>query len=124
MPALCRRVVYKTLNLLEYLLRHGSERVIEDARDHMRDLKRLQKFEYVDPEGKDCGINVREKARIIVELLNSNEQLTAERDKARANKNKYSGTSSESQGFSGGGGGGGGLRLAALPAALDEMDPS
>ena len=27
--------------------------------------------------------NVREKARIIVELLNSNEQLTAERDKAR-----------------------------------------
>jgi len=97
--------VYKTLNLLEYLLRHGSERVIEDARDHMRDLKRLQKFEYVDPEGKDCGINVREKARIIVELLNSNEQLTAERDKARANKNKYSGTSSESQGFSGGGGG-------------------
>merc|ERR1719310_671180 len=99
------RVVYKTLNLLEYLLRHGSERVIEDARDHMRDLKRLQKFEYVDPEGKDCGINVREKARIIVELLNSNEQLTAERDKARANKNKYSGTSSESQGFSGGGGG-------------------
>merc|ERR1719329_1812062 len=79
------RVVYKTLNLLEYLLRHGSERVIEDARDHMRDLKRLQKFEYVDPEGKDCGINVREKARI--------------------NKNKYSGTSSESQGFSGGGGG-------------------
>ena len=99
------RVVYKTLNLLEYLLRHGSERVIEDARDHMRDLKRLQKFEYVDPEGKDCGINVREKARIIVELLNSNEQLTAERDKARANKNKYSGTSSESQGFGGGGGG-------------------
>ena len=48
---------------------------------------------------------MREKARIIVELLNSGEQLTAERDKARANKNKYSGTSSESQGFSGGGGG-------------------
>jgi hypothetical protein len=66
-PTLCRRVVYKTLNLLEYLLRHGSERVIEDARDHLRDLKKLQKFEFVDPEGKDCGVNVREKARIIVE---------------------------------------------------------
>ena len=104
-PTLCRRVVYKTLNLLEYLLRHGSERVIEDARDHLRDLKKLQKFEFVDPEGKDCGVNVREKARIIVELLNSNEQLTSERDKARTNKNKYSGTSSDSQGFSGGGGG-------------------
>ena len=43
--------MYKTLNLLEYLLRHGSERVIEDARDHMRDLKRLQKFEYDCIEG-------------------------------------------------------------------------
>ena len=52
------RVIYKTLNLLDYLLRHGSERVIEDARDHIRDLKKLQKFEYVDGDGKDCGLNV------------------------------------------------------------------
>ena len=53
------RVVYKTLNMLDYILRHGSERVIEDTRDHLRDLKALQKFEYIDPEGKDSGINVR-----------------------------------------------------------------
>ena len=52
------RVVYKTLNLLDYIVRNGSERVIEDCRDHMRDLKALQKFEFIDPEGKDTGINV------------------------------------------------------------------
>ena len=53
------RVVYKTLNLLDYIARNGSERVIEDCRDHLRDLKGLQKFEYVDQDGKDTGINVR-----------------------------------------------------------------
>ena len=57
------RVVYKTLNLLDHLVRNGSERVIEDARDHLRELKALQKFEAVDTEGKDTGVNVREKAR-------------------------------------------------------------
>ena len=89
----CRRVTYKTLNLLDYILRHGSDRVIEDARDHLREIKKLQKFEYVDSDGKDQGINIREKARQLVELLNSDEQLNAEREKARATRNKYSGVS-------------------------------
>ena len=59
LPRVARRVVYKTLNMLDYLLRHGSERVIEDCRDHLREIKKLQKFEYVDGDGKDCGQNVR-----------------------------------------------------------------
>jgi len=97
-PALWR-VVYKTLNLLDYLLRHGSERVIEDARDHVRDIKKMHKFEYTDADGKDCGLNVREKARQLVEILGNEEQLSAERDKARANKNKFTGTSADDLGF-------------------------
>lgn len=58
------RVVYKSLNLLDYLLRHGSERCIEDARDHTRELKRLLKFEFIDAAAgaKDQGANIREKA--------------------------------------------------------------
>ncbi|EOD18907.1 hypothetical protein EMIHUDRAFT_209558 [Emiliania huxleyi CCMP1516] len=62
--------------MLDYILRHGSERVIEDAKDHLREIKKLQKFEYVDPDGKDQGVN---------------EALNAERDKARATRNKYGG---------------------------------
>ena len=49
------RVTYKTLSLLDYLIRHGSDRAIDEARDHLREIKRLQRFEYVDPDGKDCG---------------------------------------------------------------------
>ena len=38
------RIVYKAPNLLEYLIRNGSERAVEDARDHMYQLRSL-----VDP---------------------------------------------------------------------------
>ena len=92
------RVTYKTLSLLDYLVRHGSDRAIDEARDHLREIKRLQRFEYVDPDGKDCGGNVREKARQIVELLSDNEALNAERDKARSSKNKYTGVAANEVG--------------------------
>ena len=92
------RVVYKTLNLLDHLVRNGSERVIEDARDHLRELKALQKFEFVDPEGKDTGVNVREKAKQLVELLGNEEILNEERDKARSARNRYTGVSAQDMG--------------------------
>ena len=92
------RVVYKTLNMLDHLIRNGSDRVVEDARDHLRELKALQKFEFVDPEGKDSGVNVREKARLIVELLGSEEQLNEAREKARSSRNRYTGVSAQDMG--------------------------
>jgi epsin len=92
------RVVYKTLNLLDHLIRNGSERVIEDARDHTRELKGMQKFEFVDPDGKDTGVNVREKAKQIVELLNNEDVLNEEREKARSARNRYTGVSAQDMG--------------------------
>ena len=101
------RVVYKSLNLLDHLLRNGSDRVIEDARDHLRELKALQKFEFVDPEGKDTGVNVREKAKQIVEILSNDAQLNEEREKARASRNRYTGVSARDMGVNEGPPGGG-----------------
>jgi hypothetical protein len=45
------------LLLLNYLLRNGSERVIESARDHLYDIRQLERFEFIDGVGKDQGIN-------------------------------------------------------------------
>jgi hypothetical protein len=47
----------KALQLLEYLIKNGSERVIDNARDHIYELKALKNFNYVDEKGKDQGIN-------------------------------------------------------------------
>jgi epsin len=43
--------------LLEYLVKHGSERVVDDARAHMGTIKVLRNFSYFDEKGKDQGIN-------------------------------------------------------------------
>ena len=98
------RIVYKALTLLEYLIRNGSERSVEDARDHIYQIRTLCDFQYTEPGGVDQGINVREKSRQIVDLVNDRERLKEEREKARANRGKYGGVSSE-KGFGSNGGG-------------------
>ena len=47
----------KALQLLEYLVKNGSERVVDDARSHIGTIKMLRNFYYVDEKGKDQGIN-------------------------------------------------------------------
>ncbi|VBB71856.1 Putative protein of unknown function [Podospora comata] len=115
------RQIYKALQLLEYLIKHGSERVIDDARSHITLLKMLRQFHFIDQNGKDQGVNVRHRAKELAELLGDVDRIRSERKKARAIKGKfvgmqggsgmgsssrYGGFGSNSDGYSGGGGGG------------------
>lgn len=93
------RQIYKALQLLEFLIKHGSERVIDDARSHLTLLKMLRQFQFIDANGKDQGLNVRNRAKELVDLLSDVERIRGERKKARSNKAKYIGVE-------GGGGGG------------------
>ncbi len=52
-----RRLTLQALTLLEYLIKHGSERVVDDARAHISTIKMLRNFHYIDEKGKDQGIN-------------------------------------------------------------------
>lgn len=83
------RQIYKSLQLLEFLIKHGSERVIDDARSHLTLLKMLRQFHYIDQNGKDQGVNVRHRAKELAELLSDVDRIRAERKKARANKGKF-----------------------------------
>lgn len=99
------RQIYKSLQLLEFLIKHGSERVIDDARSHLTLLKMLRQFHYIDENGKDQGINVRNRAKELSELLSDVDRIRSERKKARATKNKYIGVEGGSgfgSGLSGG----------------------
>ncbi|KDN52411.1 ENTH-domain-containing protein [Tilletiaria anomala UBC 951] len=86
------RQIYKSLTLLEYLVRNGAERVVDDARSHLSTIKILRNFHYIDEKGKDQGLNVRNRAKELAELLMDVERIRTERRKARQNKNKYQGT--------------------------------
>lgn len=85
------RQIYKALQLLEYLIKNGSERVIDDARSHLSLLKMLRQFNFIDLNGKDQGINVRNRAKELADLLGDVERIRGERKKARATRNKYGG---------------------------------
>jgi epsin len=66
-PSLWKKV-FKALSLLDHLVKNGSERVVEDARDHMPVLRRLSDFRFYEGP-KDVGNGVREKSKQIKELL-------------------------------------------------------
>ncbi|KAL8859072.1 MAG: hypothetical protein Q9178_004335 [Gyalolechia marmorata] len=85
------RQIYKGLQLLEFLIKNGSERVIDDARSHMSLLKMLRQFHFIDQNGKDQGVNVRNRSKELTELLSDVDRIRSERKKARANRNKFGG---------------------------------
>jgi epsin len=102
------RVVFKGLTLLEHLIKNGSERCVDDARNHGHVLRSLFQFNYY--EGTvDRGSGVREKAKQLVEILSDDERIREERQKARKLREKFGGNLG---GVSGGAGGGGGGRYA------------
>jgi epsin len=67
----------------------------------------LRQFHFIDQNGKDQGINVRNRAKELAELLSDVDRIRSERKKARANRNKFGGVeggAGMSGGFSSGGG--------------------
>ncbi|KAJ6745674.1 EPSIN/ENT-RELATED [Salix koriyanagi] len=62
--------------------------------EHTFQISSLTSFEYVEPNGKDSGLNVRKKAETIASLLNNKDKIHEVRSKAAANRDKYIGLSS------------------------------
>ncbi|XP_045036160.1 telomere length regulation protein TEL2 homolog isoform X3 [Daphnia magna] len=106
------RRTYKSLLLLNYLIKNGSERVVTSAREHLYDLRGLENYTCVDEQGKDQGVNIRHKVKEMVDFIQDDDKLREERKKAKKNKDKYVGMSNDTlgmgMGYRGGGGGGGG----------------
>lgn len=65
-------------------------------------IRMLRQFHYIDINGKDQGINVRNRSSELVKLLGDVDQIRTERKKAKNNRNKFSG-------FEGGMGAGAGM---------------
>ncbi|KAK1351594.1 Clathrin interactor EPSIN 2 [Heracleum sosnowskyi] len=87
------RHVYKALTVLEYLVANGTERVIDEIREHAYQISTLSDFQYIDSSGRDQGSNVRKKSQSLVVLVNDKERIQEVREKAAANREKYRNTS-------------------------------
>ncbi|XP_076061272.1 clathrin interactor lqfR isoform X2 [Oratosquilla oratoria] len=93
------RRAYKSLLLLNYLVRNGSERVVTSAREHIYDLRSLENYKFIDEFGKDQGLNIRVKVKDLIDFIQDDNRLREERRKAKKNKDKYVGVSSDTMGF-------------------------
>lgn len=83
------RHVYKALTVLEYLVANGSERVIDEIREHAYQISTLSDFQYIDSSGRDQGNNVRRKSQSLVLLVNDKERIQEVRQKAASNRDKF-----------------------------------
>ncbi|XP_002721460.3 ENTH domain-containing protein 1 [Oryctolagus cuniculus] len=82
------RHVYKSLMLMDYLIKNGSERVIQHCREGFCNLHTLKDFQHVDEAGKDQGYYIREKSKQLMALLMDEQLLYKEREVARRTRRR------------------------------------
>ncbi|XP_067375766.1 epsin-1 isoform X2 [Channa argus] len=90
------RHIHKSLTLLEYLLKTGDDRVLLKMKDNIYIVKALTEYRFVEKDGKDQGANVREKAKVVLVLMEDDDKLKEERDLARITREKTSKSSAAS----------------------------
>lgn len=74
--------VQKSLILILFLLRNGSERFIRDCKARIRDIAQLKKFRHFDGNSEEDAKDVRAKAKLVYDLLTDDTKLADERAKA------------------------------------------
>ncbi|XP_006776076.1 PREDICTED: ENTH domain-containing protein 1 [Myotis davidii] len=76
------RHVYKSLMLMDYLIKNGSKKVIQLCREGLCKVQILKDFQHIDEAGKDQGYHIREKSKQVITLLMDEQLLHKEREVA------------------------------------------
>lgn len=76
------RHVAKSLTVLDYLVRYGSEKCVLWSKDNLYIIKTLREFIHFDEMNNDQGAIIRVKAKELVDLLKNDERLLHERELA------------------------------------------
>ncbi|KAJ2997642.1 hypothetical protein HDV02_005291 [Globomyces sp. JEL0801] len=71
------------LTVIRYLLENGNEDVIRHTRENLHVIKTLKEYQYIDEEGRDQGLNVRNKSKEITLLFADESKLK----ELRSNRN-------------------------------------
>ncbi|KAL0210358.1 hypothetical protein RCL1_004794 [Eukaryota sp. TZLM3-RCL] len=88
--------IHKALILLEYLILHGSDSVLEQTRSQIYRVRTLKDFHHTNEEGKDVGKPIKARCRRIVELLTDESLLTAEQAEAQRLRSRIKGSDGSS----------------------------
>jgi len=103
------RRILKTLNLIDFMLKHGPDQIRSEVCSGKSRILQLQNFSFME-DGRDSGANVRDKAKEIVHLVNLNappgevpnlENLKRAREEARVQRSKMLDALAQSTGAEG-----------------------
>ncbi len=75
--------VQKALILCDYLIRNGADRFIKDVKSRSRDIAELTKYKFYNDENRDIAGEARSKAQQIYAMLQDEDKLYEERQKAQ-----------------------------------------
>ncbi|CUM66408.1 uncharacterized protein PRCAT00004072001 [Priceomyces carsonii] len=81
------RHIAKSLTVLDYLVRYGSEKCVLWCKDNLYIIKTLREFIHIDESNNDQGAIIRVKAKELVALLRDDERLRHERELAARSQN-------------------------------------
>eukprot|EP00002_Diphylleia_rotans_P006220 TRINITY_DN1558_c0_g1_i2.p1 TRINITY_DN1558_c0_g1~~TRINITY_DN1558_c0_g1_i2.p1 ORF type:complete len:479 (-),score=115.92 TRINITY_DN1558_c0_g1_i2:250-1686(-) len=87
------RHLYKSLTLMEYVAIHGASHCRDLILERSYAINSLSNYNFVDEEGIDRGLNVREKSKKLMELVRDQKHYDEERKKASSSKGKFVGLS-------------------------------
>merc|ERR1719189_1095807 len=96
------RMVFKSLQLLDYLVKNGYERVANMAREQQYLIRSLTSFHHTDEEGRDRGTGIRTLSKEIADLLEDWNGLRELRQDMRKSRKKFKNIANTGFGSSGG----------------------
>jgi len=85
------RNVYKSLSVIEFLIKRGSEDAVAKSKEFINRLEYLESFAYITPDSRDVGGNIRHRARAIRALLQDENRLKEERHAAAKQQSRMAG---------------------------------
>ena len=86
--------ILKSLALLDFLVKNGTEKVIEACRNRIQKIRSLQDYTFYEGR-EDKGYVIRDKAKLLCNLLSSNEMIRSEREKALLLRDSFDGLSAQ-----------------------------
>jgi len=85
------RNVYKSLSVIEFIVKRGSEDAVRKSKGFIQRLEYLESFAYITPDSRDVGGNIRHRARAIRALLQDEKRLKEGRHNAAKQQSRMAG---------------------------------
>ena len=84
------RRIAKSLHVMDYLVKNGAPRIIQDLKDDLYKIRAFQDFSHKENNVMQ-GTGLRDKSKQLCELLNDPKKIQDEREFAKQTREKFSG---------------------------------